>query len=127
MIIIQKKTKKLLKPKKIIKKKVDENNIFLSFRGLDLQTDFNQILPSINSIIEAKNDKNSKNKKFNKKKTFENKTIKKQLTINKDKSHKESKISQLFHSLNDKSIKYEYPKHKIENYFKKNPLGNYLN
>ena len=109
-----KENQKTIGIKKSIKKKDDENNIFLSARGLDLETDFNQLLPSINSIIETKKEDNRKNRN----KTFQ--TIKKQLTINKDKSQKESKISQLYNILSDKSGKCEYPEKEIESYFKKN-------
>ena len=58
----EKEANKTIDAKKIRKKKDDSNNIFLSSRNLDLQTDFNQILPSINSLFSENKDNNNNNR-----------------------------------------------------------------
>ena len=109
------KDKKFSEAKKNLKKKKydDEKNIFVSAKGLDLETDFNTILPSINSLIENKKEKEIKNKTiqaYNKKKVRNN---------NRFQNEKQKKINKLYSFLNNNTGNYEYPKKEIENYFKK--------
>ena len=107
---------KTLSSKKILKNKNDEKNIFLSARGLDLETDFNKFLPSINSIVATKrnlnNIRNINNTEPNVKKR------KKIVKFKKEKSIKQDKIKNLYNILNNKNGIYEYPKEEIEEYFK---------
>ena len=107
-----KKVLKVIQPTKPMKKLDDEKNIFLSARGLDLQTDFNKILPSINSIIEGKKEKEIKNKTIE----TSHKDLKKN---NKGKSQKQKKIYKLYNFLNNNKGYDDFPKREIENYFKK--------
>ena len=113
----EKENTKDAQPKKIIKRKHKDDNIFLSARGLDLETDFNKRLPYINSIIENKSDKEIK----------KNKTISSILKTKKNKFIKErnkeeikiKKINKLYNYLNNKKGNYEFPNKEIENYFMK--------
>lgn len=104
------------------KKKDDNNNIFLSARGLDLETDFNKILPSINSLMDTKKEKDEK--KININNLYNNKTIqnikkRKKIKINRENNTKGKKIQNLYSLLNEKIGIYEFPKKEIESYFKK--------
>ena len=102
------------------KKKDDNNNIFVSARGLDLETDFNKILPSINSLMEIKKEKEEKNiNNLYNNKTIPNVKKRRKIKINKENNTKEKKIQNLYSLLNEKIGIYEYPKKEIESYFKK--------
>ena len=101
-------TKKLLK-------KDDSNNIFLSARNLDLQTDFNKILPSINSlIVDKKENRDIKNKTII---SFKAQSIKNKFV--KEKNKKQSKINQINKYLPNRIDNYEFPFKEIESYFKR--------
>ena len=109
------KDKKFSETKKNLKKKKydDEKNIFVSAKGLDLETDFNKILPSINSLVESKKEKEIKSKTiqaYNRKKVRNN---------NRLQNEKQNKINKLYSFLNNNTGNYEYPKKEIENYLKK--------
>ena len=92
--------KKAIDMKKRIKND-DDNNIFLSSRGLDLQTDFNKILPSINSIVEAKSSKEIVKQNSN---TIENSTRKRKKPTRRDKKNlsRRKKNQNLYKLLSDK-------------------------
>ena len=105
----------------IKKRKDDNNNIFLSARGLDLETDFNKKLPSINSLMETKkeNEESNINSIYNNK-TIQNIKKRRKIKINRENNNtKEIKIQNLYNLLNEKVGIYEFPKKEIESYFKK--------
>ena len=109
--------------KNLKKKKDDKNNIFLSARGLDLETDFNKILPSINSLMENKKEKEGKNiNSVYNNSTTHNIKKRKKINMNRENNNnntKEKKIQNLYSLLNEKYGIYEFPKKEIESYFKK--------
>lgn len=108
----KKKINKISEPKKILKRKDDSKNIFLSARGLDLQTDFSKILPSINTLIGSKNETEIKNK------TIQTNSKTKKIKFIKEKK-KQKQIHNLYKYLTNKTESYEYPGKEIESYFKK--------
>lgn len=108
----KKEINKISEPKKILKRKDDSKNIFLSARGLDLQTDFSKILPSINSLIGSKNVTEIKNK------TIQTSSKTKKNKFSKEKN-KQNKMHNLYKYLTNKTESYDYPGKEIESYFKK--------
>ena len=108
--------KKMIKSKT---KKIDDNNIFVSSKGLDLETDFNKRLPSINLIIGEKDEKNNENKIKNQKKIFND-----SININRKKTPKLKKVQELYKFLKNKTEKEEFPYEQIENYFRNNTNRN---
>ena len=113
----KKKINRVIKPKSIMKSKNDDLNIFLSARGLDLESDFNKRLPSIDIMVGPKDDSKIKTqniseikKKFNKMKSFE---------MRREKTPKQKKITKLYKFLMNKTEKEEFPYKEIESYFKK--------
>lgn len=108
---------RVIKQRRLLKKN-DENNIFLSAKGLDLQSDFNKRLPSINALIDTKNDdkegKNKIKKQFMRMKTFSN--IKRE--AKREKTPKYTKTFKLYKFLKNKTEKEDFPYDEINNYFK---------
>ena len=108
---------RVIKQRRLLKKN-DENNIFLSAKGLDLQSDFNKRLPSINALIDTKNDdkegKNKIKKQFMRMKTFNN--IKRE--AKREKTPKYTKTFKLYKFLKNKTEKEDFPYDEINNYFK---------
>ena len=108
-----------VEPKKISKRKDEGNNIFLSARGLDLETDFNQFLPSINSIVENKKEKDKDKEQKNKNKTVPNILKNKKIKYFKGNNLKQNKTKKLYSLLNNRKGNYEFPYQEIESYLKK--------
>ena len=109
---------RVVKQKRLLKEKNDENNIFLSAKGLDLQSDFNERLPSINLVIDSKDDdkegKNKINKQFMRMKTFS--SLKRE--AKREKTPKYAKTFKLYKFLKNKTEKENFPYDEINNYFK---------
>ena len=97
---------RVVKQRRLLKeKKNDDNNIFLSAKGLDLKSDFNNRLPSINLLIDAKEDdkegKNKIKKQFMRIKTFS--SLKRE--AKREKTPKYTKTSKLYKFLKNKTEK----------------------
>ena len=110
---------RVVKQRRLLKeKKNDDNNIFLSAKGLDLKSDFNNRLPSINLLIDAKEDdkegKNKIKKQFMRIKTFS--SLKRE--AKREKTPKYTKTSKLYKFLKNKTEKEDFPYEEINNYFK---------
>ena len=110
---------RVVKQRRLLKeKKNDDNNIFLSAKGLDLESDFNNRLPSINLLIDAKEDdkegKNKIKKQFMRIKTFS--SLKRE--AKREKTPKYTKTSKLYKFLKNKTEKEDFPYEEINNYFK---------
>lgn len=93
--------------KKTTKKKDDSNNIFLSARNLDLETDFNKYLPSINSLFVDTRD----NSEYRKKTVH---SIKSKSTKNKI-----NRMNRNHRFMTYKTENNEFSRKEIESYFKK--------
>ena len=110
---------RVVKQRKLLKEKNDDNNIFVSAKGLDLESDFNKRLPSINLLIDAKDDdkegKNKIKKQFMRMKTFSN--YKRE--AKREKTPKYTKTFKLYKFLKNKTEKEDFPYDEINNYFKK--------
>ena len=109
---------RVVKQKKLLKEKNDDNNIFVSAKGLDLESDFNSRLPSINFLIDAKDDdkegKNKIKKQFMRMKTFS--SFKRE--PKREKTPKFTKTFKLYKFLKNKTEKEDFPYDEINNYFK---------
>ena len=96
----------------------DDNNIFVSAKGLDLESDFNKRLPSINLLIDAKDDdkegKDKIKKQFMRMKTFSN--FKRE--AKREKTPKYTKAFKLYKFLKNKTEKEDFPYDEINNFFK---------
>ena len=113
-----KKINRVIKQGKLLKEKNDDNNIFVSAKGLDLKSDFNERLPSINLIIDTKDDdkerKDQIKKQFMRLKTFS--SFKKE--AKREKTPKYAKTFKLYKFLKNKTEKEDFPSDEINNYFK---------